>query len=163
MSNFPTKKLLIAGIPGMGKTRIGNHLQEKHNFVHIDMEINNNIEAIIQNCEIFINNLSAEKDVVLTWGFIPNNQQIEIVNNLVSRNFKPIWFDGNREAARREFIRRDSQFGTEYLSAQLAALALQVQRIEESKITELINWKIINTFNSRHNFRSLDDIVKEIY
>ncbi len=34
-------KFLITGIPGTGKTTIGNWLEDKHSFKHIDFEAEN--------------------------------------------------------------------------------------------------------------------------
>lgn len=161
--SWPTKKLLIAGIPGMGKTKIGDHLQERYGFTHVDMENSDNISAIIKDHKTFIDNLlSHGRDIVLTWGFVPTDQQIGMVNYLGNKGFKKIWFDGDRGAARREFIKRDSQFGEMYLNAKLEALGFQMKRIEESKVIDRIEPKIINTFDSAHNFKKSDEIITEI-
>lgn len=53
-------KLLISGIPGMGKTTIGNYLEKKHNFEHFDMELQHNIVAYNSNPEQFVSNLFKE-------------------------------------------------------------------------------------------------------
>ncbi len=32
-------RFLITGVPGLGKTTVGNHLENKYSFKHIDFEI----------------------------------------------------------------------------------------------------------------------------
>lgn len=162
-NKWQTKKLLIVGIPGMGKTRIGNYLQEKYDFIHTDMECENNIAKIIAAPSVFIDELVAQdRNLVVTWGFVPSDQLINIVNSFKDYDFKIIWFDGDRDAARREFVQRDSQYGNEYLNGQMGALELQLNRIIGSDVIKRINPKIINTFNSKHHFKKLDAIYKEI-
>lgn len=153
-TNWQTKKLLIVGIPGMGKTKIGDYLSENYDFTHIDMESKsqnkiNNLENIAGN-------------IVVTWGFVPNEQQTRMVENLRDDGFKLIWIDGDRDAAQREFIKRDSQYGEEYLMAQLGALKVQLQNIENSGVIKRINPKIYNTFDREHTFKDIKIIVKEI-
>lgn len=50
-------KLLVTGVPGMGKTTIGNHFRDVRGFVHFDMECIDNLNKIYAMPEIFINNL----------------------------------------------------------------------------------------------------------
>ena len=153
-TNLQTKKLLIVGIPGMGKTKIGNHLSQNYSFTHIDME--GGSQNKINNLENIIG------DIVVTWGFVPNEQQTRMVESLRDGGFKLFWLDGDRDAARREFIKRDSVQGKEYLDGQLVALKNQLQNIENSDVIERINPKIYNTFNEEHNFKDIEIIVEEI-
>jgi shikimate kinase len=153
-TNWQTKRFLITGIPGMGKTTIGNYLQKEHSFIHVDMESGVNISL----SDI----LDLEKDVVITWGFVPNDEQISTVHLLKDNGFKLLWLDGNKEAAEREFIKRDSKLGPAYLQAQKEALKLQLERIKASDVITRIQPKIINTFDSRHQFKKLQEIVEEI-
>lgn len=159
----PKKKLLITGVPGMGKTTLGNYLKDHYGFVHVDMECDDNIAKIVANSDAFVKDLlTKNNDIVITWGFVPNDFFINIINRLGDLNFRKIWLDGDRNAAKREFIKRDSQFGADYLAGQESALDLQMERIEESKVIEKINPKVVNTFNSAHLFREIKDIVNEI-
>ncbi len=48
------KHILIAGIPGMGKTTIGNHLAGNHNLIHIDMEQPSITESFLAAPDDFI-------------------------------------------------------------------------------------------------------------
>lgn len=163
--NLQTKKLLITGIPGTGKTKIGNYLSENFDFIHVDMEDKDkiNINKIYINPEIFVNDLvKINKNVVVTWGFVPCEEQIAHVNLFKNKGFKLIWLDGDREAALREFTKRDSQSGEQYLRDQLNAFNIQLDGIEKSNAVARIKPKIYNTFNAEHNFKDLTLISKEI-
>ena len=148
-------RLLIAGIPGMGKTDMGNYLQEHHGFKHVDMEVGGNIQSILTTPDIFVNQLLQEEKIVLTWGFRPF-EDAESVLDLKSKGFKIIWYDGDRESARREFTRRSPGESNE------RAYQYQLMRIETSKIVEQIDPIQINTFTEEGIFRGYDDIAEEI-
>src|ERR1035437_4802526 len=108
-TNRQSKQLLIVGIPGMGKTTVGNYFSKQYEFTHIDMECENNIAKIYAATEFFIKNLlDSSKDIVVTWGFVPNEDQIKMVEFFRDNGFKLIWLDGDREAALDEFMKRDS-------------------------------------------------------
>ena len=88
-------KILITGIPGTGKTTIGNYLALAKGYEHLDIEEalkrhDTTGSEIIQN---FIDSPSENK--VITWGFIP-----EIDDNGVKKfldlGYKMIWFNGIR-------------------------------------------------------------------
>jgi hypothetical protein len=161
-TNEQAKKLLITGIPGMGKTNFGNYLAAEHRYVHIDMESGNYISAIMVSPINFIENFVKEERVVVTWGFVPSDEQINTVKLFRNYGFKIIWFDGDRVAARREFTKRDQANGFEYLNKSLMALDLQLGRIENTKVIDKIEPIIINTFNKDHAFKHLDQIFNEI-
>lgn len=149
-----TKKLLIVGIPGMGKTKIGDYLALNCDFTHIDMEGEN--QRRINDLE------NIEGNIVVTWGFVPNEGQIKFVEQLRDSGFKLMWLDGDRDAALREFTKRDSSRGEDYLSGQLEALKIQLKRIEDSCVVKRIAPNMFNTFDVQHNFKTLEEIAREI-
>ena len=156
-------KILIVGIPGTGKTTIGNYLSSERGFIHIDMESGDNIPEAWGNPDSFVAKLEAMPgDVVVTWGFVPNGRFIGMVNQLKDKEFKLIWFDGNREFSRNMFVERNKQNGDEFLKKSLDDLRVQMKRINESDVINKINPKIIDTFNANGSFRSLEDVVKDI-
>mgnify|MGYP001584407940 FL=1 len=127
------------------------------------MESADHISVIMANPSNFIENIvSKHNSVVVTWGFVPCDEQIEVVNLFKHYGFRLIWFDGDRDAAKREFIRRDQEKGPEYLKSSLAAFDLQMSRIENSEVVDKISLTIINTFKADHNFKGLDQILNEI-
>lgn len=90
---------------------------------------------------------------MITWGFVPEEGQIGLVKYLENSSFKLVWLDGNRLAAFREYLKADRPEEPYYL---------QMYRIETSKVIEILNPLIVNTFDDNGNFRELESIVKEI-
>jgi hypothetical protein len=59
--------------------------------------------------------------VVITWGFVPGVDD-NTVRRLQAMGFRMVWFDGNRAAARREFLKRGT-VGEDLLNLQMARIA----------------------------------------
>ena len=148
-------RLVIAGIPGTGKTTIGDYLQKEKGFFHINLENNPENANFFNDPVSFICAIeSQEQDIVITWGFIPNEHQTKLVLLLKERGYQLFWFDGNREAALRAFNKR----GT--VSEQ--AFQIQIANINSSQVINLIRPTIINTFGKTGKFRSRAAIVREL-
>lgn len=145
------KKIFIAGVPGMGKTTIGNYLADNFGFIHHDFEDGRSwvVEEIINQTS------QSNKDVVITWGFGPDMPaHTDIVHSLLQSGFKMIWLDGNREAAHREYTKR----GT--VSEEL--LELQMKQINNVDIASTFHPIFYNTFDENGTFKPLDKISKEL-
>lgn len=100
-------KLLITGIPGTGKTTIGQYLEEKHGFRHFDIEAALKAygrEGAEGMTSAFLD--APGEDKVITWGFLPV-EDAPLVRQFQALGYTMIWFDGDREAARREFSKRE--------------------------------------------------------
>jgi shikimate kinase len=61
--------LLVAGIPGTGKTCIGKHLAAQYGFQHVDMEADGVLASFLQNRTAFLGALAL--NTVVTWGSTP--------------------------------------------------------------------------------------------
>ncbi len=147
------KLILITGVPGTGKTSIGDYLKDKHGFKHINFEDGISLNQFISDTNAFLNGDCKISDVVTTWGFVPSSEQIQLVDLLKSKGFKLFWFDGNRLAAFREYLK----------AGRLEKLFyLQMYRICESDVISKINRIIINTFDKDGVFRKKGEIVEEI-
>ena len=59
--------------------------------------------------------------VVVTWGFMPGLDD-DTVRRLQRMGFQMIWFDGNRAAARREFLKRGN-VSEDLLNLQMGRIA----------------------------------------
>ena len=149
-----TRKLvLITGIPGTGKTSIGNLLEEKYGYKHINFEDGASLNLFAQNPDEFLRSNSTLKDVVITWGFVPVEIQINYVQYLKQQGFKLFWFDGNRVAAFREYLNAGRPENLFFL---------QMQRICDSDVINLIKPTIINTFDKDGRFRKRSEVIEEI-
>ncbi len=90
-------KILLSGLPGGGKTALGDTLAADHGFFHADMEADN--WALAQEAhrapDAFLRAFPDNRDVVLTWGFHPL-VSLHVVQVLVRGDFTPVWLDGDR-------------------------------------------------------------------
>src|SRR6266536_2590279 len=143
--------LLITGVPGSGKTTIGNYLQEKYGFLHLNIEEWSSWDQSLSKLrDFFLGNKIVEfigeaeqinNKIVITWGFMPGDSDNTILE-LIRLGFKMIWFDGDRNAAREAFVKREDG------SAQaLEALEMQMKRINAMNLKQF-NAAIIDTFDS---------------
>jgi hypothetical protein len=99
--------------------------------------------------------MAQNSDTVVTWGFNPEHQpSVSSVLQFRSAGFKLIWFDGNRPAALREFIKR----GT----VEEIFFYLQMYRIEASKIINTIKPIVIDPFDARGQFKSTALLLEEM-
>lgn len=145
-------KLLITGIPGTGKTSFGNFLQSEKGYEHFDMEsvLKKHGKEGSSVINEFINNKGEKK--VITWGFIPKTDD-QLVRNLQSSGYRMIWFDGDRESARREFLNRGDT------SEDL--FDLQLSKIVDMDL-DSFNPVKINTFDHNGVFFTSEEVVKLI-
>ena len=148
-------KLLIAGIPATRKTTLGDYLQAERGFLHLDFEATNSWPSEIQRkWGSQLDRLNFLKNpgtpLVITWGFMPGTPDEMTVREFQDLGFKFIWFDGNREAARREFIKR----GT----VPVEALDNQMMRINNLDL-DSFNPIIVNTFDGDGGLLPIADIV----
>lgn len=147
--------LLITGIPGTGKTTFSNYLQSKYGYRHIDLESEILLRVLFTSPKAYIKELKKQSSkVVCSWGFIPENDQINIVLLFKGLGFRLLWFDGDRIAARNAFVGR----GT----VPVDLLDLQMKRINNSNVIEKIKPDIINPFSKDKKFKTLKVIAKEI-
>lgn len=153
------KKIFIAGVPGMGKTTIGNYLKDNFNVIHFDFE-DNTVWPIRGKEKQFVEMLVTKwtktgKDVVVTWGFGPDMpEHTDIVFPLLRSGFQMIWLDGNRKAALREYKKR----GT--VSEEL--LDLQMAKINTVDIKATFHPIFYNTFDEAGEFKPLEKIAKDL-
>src|SRR6266568_3336978 len=115
---MPQKLLLVAGVPGTGKTTFCQCLQRNEGWIHLDIDWldrskpwpNEQLrqswcQAISTNsAAIFSEACKRTGNVVIDWGFPV--RCISFVQGLTSHGVKVLWFDGDVEEAKRVFIGR---------------------------------------------------------
>ncbi|MGA3353689.1 MAG: hypothetical protein ABSD85_10955 [Acidimicrobiales bacterium] len=129
--------LLIAGIPGTGKSGFSRWLADTHGYLHVEVDAaveNDPVVQLLVHRDVFnvlgvADNLKARgPDVVLDWGFVPS--LLGRVRQLIRKGFEPWWFTGDEDAARRAFL--DSARAPEALfDLQTADIHSSWRRIEK--------------------------------
>jgi shikimate kinase len=118
-------QVLLTGIPGTGKTTLGDYLRDHHGFVHVDAE--QFIQTALPGTtwqdftDLLETHRANGRDTVVTWGFMPPNDN-DRVRDLQARGLRMIWLEGDREAALRLFNQRGS-VPEELFHVQMARIA----------------------------------------
>jgi hypothetical protein len=111
-------KLFIAGIPGSAKTPFADWLRDEFGFMHIDFELlSNDLQQFLRLHQWNLHWLFAEMSrfsrcVVASWGF--PIQALPNVQALSGSDVRLIWFDGNREAACRDWMRKTGRSDSDF-------------------------------------------------
>lgn len=88
-------QLLIAGIPGTGKSQFARWLVQSHGFAHFDVD---NPSHRGRSVDRWL----AQQRLVIDWGFPVS--ELQTVEWLVERGVSHWWFDGDRDAAAESFL-----------------------------------------------------------
>ena len=131
------KQIFLAGVPATGKSTYGNWLEQAHAFVHVDLEESQTdpTKRIVQSLmwkepERILKYLDTlHRDVVLNQGFPPGEQSIAYLQQLRERGIVLWWFNGERQAARHEFEKRNQQYGPHAID--IRAFDYQMDQIEK--------------------------------
>jgi len=119
--------LLVTGLPGTGKTFVGDYLRDNHQFTHW------NVEALheIPDQRRIADWRRRGADVVVTWGFMPGASDAQ-VRFLQARGFMMVWFGGSVETAKRVWTQREARSVT---PIPAGALEQQLERIARMNLT----------------------------
>lgn len=142
-----SRNILVAGIPGSGKTTFCQWLEREKGFVHLDFDELLQargteqklalIRCLGHTAEEFLSAISRqEQPIAIDWGF--PLEGLSLVRLFKQSGFAIWWFDGDRNAARESFVQR----GT----VPLERFTVQMQSIEEewSRIEDVTGDNIIN-------------------
>ena len=150
-------KLLITGVPGTGKSTIGEHLAKNNDFFHLDMEKNGfaPVRELKKKETKFLKKLEPHKNVVITWGFGFFSRPL--VENLRKNGFVLFWLDGDRVASFKTFMQRDkhdTRSEYEYYSQLMGIIA--------SDIVERLKPIVINPFTKSSELRPTAQVAEKI-
>lgn len=111
--------LLVAGIPGTGKSTFARWLVSEHGYVRCPSgeEPGTNFFRDIDEAR------QTSENVVIDWGFPVG--MLDTVRLLIASGVEPWWFDGDRDAALEAFLARTGHPATR------AAWDVQLGSIEE--------------------------------
>lgn len=145
--------ILIAGIPGTGKTTIGNYLEKHYGYHHLD------VEDFIRNFS-HLPDFPLRGDFVGTWGFMPNETQFVVIDYLRKNGYVLFWFDGDRKIAFNHFIERERKNNREIIAIE--EFNRQIARIDEANVINRLKPIILNPFEENGSFRRPEVIIKDI-
>jgi hypothetical protein len=143
----------------MGKTCIGTFLRDRHGFRHLDFEAGQTRVECLAGTDAQIRKRIEElrnggRDAVVTWGFVPDSQ-LEYVLLLRSIGFTWVWFDGNRAAAHREYLKAGRP--EEAWVRQLAKIEAHIDPRRDALAPVAVN-----TFDASGVFREKGAIAAEL-
>jgi len=128
--------LLIAGLPGSGKSQFCRWLGQQHDFAHIETDMDPVINELAANDpRVVLAAATRLKDgavnVALEWGFRP--EFLPQVQAVIGAGFNPWWFGGSEAAARRSYRQRvrGDHAAMHAFETQLRAIQKEWVRIAE--------------------------------
>jgi hypothetical protein len=160
------QRILVAGIPGSGKTSYCSWLEREKGLLHLDIDELSKESGIDLKLELleclrhsagrFLKVIAAiEQPIALDWGF--PTALLGLVHCLNLNGFAIWWFDGDREAARESFLRR----GT----VAVAAFDAQMKAIEEhwQQIQDVFDENLIHTVSAGPAYLTPEHIYKRMF
>ncbi|MGA2139019.1 MAG: hypothetical protein ABSH14_09185 [Verrucomicrobiia bacterium] len=157
------RDFFIAGTPGIGKTSFGDWLQERHSYLHVDMEVFQDRalhskwkDGLAKNdISGFASSVRATgKPVVLTWGFPP--ELLLFIRALSSLGFVCFWFDAPEMLARDAFLARQTATEEEF-DDQVAKI-----RASQKGLLNFFDRRCISVMLGRRHFRDRKDIFDQM-
>jgi hypothetical protein len=151
-------KLFISGIPSSGKTTFADWLRDECGFMHINFELlSNDFQQFLGqhqwNLNWFFAEMSRLSDyVVASWGF--PIQALPNVQALRNSDVRLIWFDGDREAACKNWVDKTGRNNAQF-RAQMAAIDSRIEEIQSLFGTGWID--VIGSDGSRPTFVQILD------
>jgi hypothetical protein len=125
--------------------------------VHYNLEGQSNLAGLVEEI------LERKENIVITWGFAPNDPpSVNYVQRFNNAGFKLVWFDGNRPAALREFLERESRKPQSVPKIPEICFYAQMFNIEQTNIVKRLNPTIINPFDERGKFKETGALLEEI-
>jgi hypothetical protein len=151
-------RILLTGVPGTGKTTLGERLAQGWGLAHLDMEQDGFVRVVEfrRAPARFVKELRVSGPGVVSWGFGPRTDLV-LVKRLVNAGYQPIWLDGNRVASLRAFLAREGSGGEmeRIYYEQMAA-------VMGSGVVEELGAVVVNPFDARGRWRSRDAVAREV-
>ncbi len=158
--------VLIAGIPGAGKSTFCERFAAHKGWLHLDIDwlgrskpwpnekLQQTWSVAIQTGDpaIFIRACKEIGDVIIDWGF--PIQYISFVQKLAARGFKIFWFDADVQAARRVFANR--------ATVSLTAFDQQMSALNSVDVLDAIGPKVIRVLEKGPQFKPYEEILEEM-
>lgn len=151
-------KILISGVPGTGKTILGNYLAQQKGFFHLNMEEDGfrPVRKLETDSQAFINDVSKHEKIVITWGFGPFMDR-PLIEQLQQKGFQMFWLDGDRIASFRAYMHREKHNDrSEYNYYG------QMREIVATEVATRLQATQLNPFDQNGEFRPVESIAEEL-
>jgi hypothetical protein len=129
-------KLIISGVPCCGKTYFGDWLRDNHGFTHVNLEDRSlYLQQIImttieQGFPCWVSTIS--ENIVVTWGFSPNEDCCRIIRLFKSSGFEAWWFTSDYQLARNRYVDKYGENQTvQFFDPQIQRLQAATRTLEE--------------------------------
>jgi hypothetical protein len=125
------RRILITGVPGACKTTTGEFLALNRCFFHVDVEAppQPRGEKLIQ----LLDELGQHhRNIVVTWGFVPRAHDNDIAH-IRALGYRLYWFDGDREASKRLYLKRGDAVPDEYDEQMQRIAAMNLRMLKEPR------------------------------
>lgn len=149
--------ILLTGIPGTGKTTLAENLKDQFGYTHIDLEIPWHDGTFPKDEEGFkhlIDEIRGEK-IIITWGFptwLPH-----YIRYIEGKGYKHIWLDGDRDAAFKNFMKRENND-----AEKEKAYFVQVNAVNHDKTIEILKPSVYDPFLPDGSFKPIAERAEAI-
>jgi len=155
--------LMVAGIPGTGKSTFCRFLADRHGFAFYEVDRMPQWqdraawEDLLQRSRSeFVARFRElhPKGAVLEWGFVP--EQAPLARELIGAGMRPIWFAGDYNRARELFVARGTVLPDLF--------DLQVGRIKAADLPQsLPEFQVVCAFREDRAVRPPEELYAEIF
>ena len=138
-------KLLIAGVPGAGKTTVSEFLAGQLGVPHLDYEHAPRYRKPRHRAPS-----------VISWGFSPQTD-VAVIEDLRAEGYTLVWLDGDRPSSYAAYMNREG-----WRADMEVAYYGQMQLIVATRVVERLQPVLVNPFGPDHQFRPVEDIAAQI-
>jgi hypothetical protein len=124
-------KLLIAGVPGSGKTRLGDYLKDNHQYFHIDLETPEGIQQFYSRGNM--------PNTVVTWGYPPIPEAYQTISACLTAGFVLVWLQSSDFSSNEIYTKRETQLiqkglrPSQHLGNAIELLSIQLASIKQDE------------------------------
>jgi len=143
-----TVRLLVAGVPGAGKTTVAEFLAGQLGIEHLNFEDSPRYRKPRRPAR--------DRPSVISWGFSPHTD-VAVIGDLRAEGYTLIWLDGNRPSSYAAYMNREG-----WRADMEVAYYGQMQLIVATRVVERLQPILVCPFTPDGTFRPVEDIAAQI-